>query len=276
MSVSTSTPHEHVPAVTPPRGQARSSRPLGLSTGAWIMNALLGGRPVVKVSVPDSSAVTKWVTTKVSAIEPGDTVTAVGTASNGVVKATSVRVGDTGLPAFRTRRRPSGRRPVAPVALIASRDLAWIAAPRGALRPRAIQASARRVGRYVPPLPPRAPHHRVATRPPPVRVRSPQRPGQVTLTATVKWHSRRGLARSFDLLDPAVGARPSRAAGEGRGRQGSGKAGCCVCQLALAVSATWPHKRSNLGQLAPAADANWHGPRLAPRARPARPRCARI
>jgi multidrug efflux pump subunit AcrA (membrane-fusion protein) len=39
--VSTSTPHEHVPAVAPPREQFRSSRPLGLSTGAWIVNALL-------------------------------------------------------------------------------------------------------------------------------------------------------------------------------------------------------------------------------------------
>jgi Cu/Ag efflux protein CusF len=56
---------------------------------------------VVKVSVPASSTVTKSVTTKVSGIKPGDSVTAIGTTSNGVVKATSVRVGDTGLPAFR-------------------------------------------------------------------------------------------------------------------------------------------------------------------------------
>jgi Cu/Ag efflux protein CusF len=56
---------------------------------------------VVKVSVPASTTITKSVTTKVSGIKPGDSVTAIGTTSNGVVKATSVRVGDTGLPAFR-------------------------------------------------------------------------------------------------------------------------------------------------------------------------------
>jgi len=55
---------------------------------------------VVKVSVPAGTSVTKSVTTKVSGIKPGDTVTAVGTTSNGVVKATTVRIGDLGLGRF--------------------------------------------------------------------------------------------------------------------------------------------------------------------------------
>jgi len=54
---------------------------------------------VVKVSVPSSTAITKSVTTKLSGVHPGDTVTAIGTtSSDGVIKATSLRLGDTGLP----------------------------------------------------------------------------------------------------------------------------------------------------------------------------------
>jgi hypothetical protein len=54
---------------------------------------------VVKVSVPSSTAITKSVTTKLSGVHPGDTVTAIGTtSSDGVIKATSLRLGDTGFP----------------------------------------------------------------------------------------------------------------------------------------------------------------------------------
>jgi Cu/Ag efflux protein CusF len=59
---------------------------------------------VVKVTVPGSATITKSVTEKVSGIKPGDTVTAIGTTSNGVVKAATVRVGDTGLPGGFGRR----------------------------------------------------------------------------------------------------------------------------------------------------------------------------
>jgi hypothetical protein len=55
----------------------------------------------VKVSVPAATAITKSVTTKLSGVHPGDTVTAIGTASSdGVIKATTVRLGDTGFPGF--------------------------------------------------------------------------------------------------------------------------------------------------------------------------------
>ena len=54
---------------------------------------------VVKVSVPSSTAITKSVTTKLSGVHPGDTVTAIGTtSSDGVIKATSLRLDDTGFP----------------------------------------------------------------------------------------------------------------------------------------------------------------------------------
>ena len=56
----------------------------------------------VKVSVPATSTVTKTVAAKVSGIKVGDTVTAIGTTTKGIINASSVRVGDTGLPAFRT------------------------------------------------------------------------------------------------------------------------------------------------------------------------------
>jgi hypothetical protein len=55
----------------------------------------------VKVTVPSSTAITKSVKTKLSGVQPGDTVTAIGTASSdGVIKATSVRLGDTGFGGF--------------------------------------------------------------------------------------------------------------------------------------------------------------------------------
>jgi hypothetical protein len=51
----------------------------------------------VKVSVPAATTVTKTVTTKLAALKPGDTVTAVGTAgSDGVIKAARVTVGAAG------------------------------------------------------------------------------------------------------------------------------------------------------------------------------------
>ena len=61
---------------------------------------------VVKVSVPSSTAITKSVTTKLSGVHPGDTVTAIGTtSSDGVLKATSLRLGDTGFPGGGSGRR---------------------------------------------------------------------------------------------------------------------------------------------------------------------------
>jgi hypothetical protein len=61
---------------------------------------------VVKVSVPSSTAITKSVTTKLSGVHPGDTVTAIGTtSSDGVIKATSLRLGDTGFPGSGFGRR---------------------------------------------------------------------------------------------------------------------------------------------------------------------------
>jgi hypothetical protein len=55
----------------------------------------------VKVSVPSSTAITKSVMTKLSGVHPGDTVTAVGAASSdGVIKATTIRVGNLGFGGF--------------------------------------------------------------------------------------------------------------------------------------------------------------------------------
>lgn len=52
----------------------------------------------VKVSVPAATAVTKTVTTKLAALKPGDTVTAIGQAgSNGVITAARVTVGTAGF-----------------------------------------------------------------------------------------------------------------------------------------------------------------------------------
>ena len=63
----------------------------------------------VKVTVPSSTAITKSVTTKLSGVHPGDRVTAVGTASSdGVIKATTVRLGDTGFPGGGFGRRAQG------------------------------------------------------------------------------------------------------------------------------------------------------------------------
>ena len=63
----------------------------------------------VKVTVPSSATISKSVTEKVSGIHPGDTVTAIGTTSNGVVKAATVRVGDVGGPGgFGGFGRPTG------------------------------------------------------------------------------------------------------------------------------------------------------------------------
>lgn len=60
---------------------------------------------VVKVSVPSSAAITKSVTTKLSGVHPGDNVTAIGTtSSDGVIKASSVRLGDSAFPGFGGRR----------------------------------------------------------------------------------------------------------------------------------------------------------------------------
>ena len=65
---------------------------------------------VVKVSVPASTAITKSVTTKLAGVHPGDTVTAIGTtSSDGVVKATTVRLGDTGFPGGGFGRRPGAQ-----------------------------------------------------------------------------------------------------------------------------------------------------------------------
>ena len=71
----------------------------------------------VKVTVPASAAITKSVTEKVSGIKPGDTVTAIGTTSNGVVKAATVRIGDLGPGRLRAPGRRQRRHPA--VALIA-------------------------------------------------------------------------------------------------------------------------------------------------------------
>ena len=63
----------------------------------------------VKVNVPSSTAITKSVTTKLSGVHPGDRVTAIGTASSdGVIKATTVRLGDTGFPGGGFGRRAQG------------------------------------------------------------------------------------------------------------------------------------------------------------------------
>jgi hypothetical protein len=71
----------------------------------------------VKVTVPASTSITKSVKATLSGVHPGDTVTAIGTASSdGVIKATTVRLGDTGFPGFgRTGANgPNGATPPAP------------------------------------------------------------------------------------------------------------------------------------------------------------------
>ena len=65
---------------------------------------------VVKVSVPSSTAITKSVTTKLSGVHPGDAVTAIGTtSSDGVIKATSLRLGDTGFRGGGFGQRPAAQ-----------------------------------------------------------------------------------------------------------------------------------------------------------------------
>jgi hypothetical protein len=55
----------------------------------------------VRVSVPAATAITKTVTTKLTALKPGDNVTAIGTAgSDGVIKAARVTVGTVGFGGF--------------------------------------------------------------------------------------------------------------------------------------------------------------------------------
>ena len=89
------------------RGGGFTSGTVKLVKGSTLYVTTADGN-TVKVSVPKSSTITKSVTAKVSAIKPGDTVTAIGASSNGVVKATSVRVGDTGLPVFRSQGAAQG------------------------------------------------------------------------------------------------------------------------------------------------------------------------
>jgi hypothetical protein len=80
------------------RGGGFTSGTVKLVQGSTIYVTTADGN-TVKVTVPSSATISKSVTTKVSSIKPGDTVTAVGTTSNGVVKAATVRVGDVGAPA---------------------------------------------------------------------------------------------------------------------------------------------------------------------------------
>jgi multidrug efflux pump subunit AcrA (membrane-fusion protein) len=90
--VSTSTPHEHVPAVAPPREQLRSSRPLGLSTGAWIVNALLAAGVVAlgfyAYSTLGSSSASS-AATRTATVQRGVVMTSV-TASGSVASAGDV------------------------------------------------------------------------------------------------------------------------------------------------------------------------------------------
>jgi hypothetical protein len=56
---------------------------------------------VVRVSVPAATAVTKTVTTKLSALKPGDAVTAIGAAgSDGIIQAQRVSIGTAGAGGF--------------------------------------------------------------------------------------------------------------------------------------------------------------------------------
>lgn len=95
------------------RGGGLTSGTVKLVKGSTLYVTTADGN-TVKVNVPSSSTITKSVKAKVSAIKPGDTVTAIGASSNGVVKATSVRVGDTGLPVFRAQQGGNGGAPTTP------------------------------------------------------------------------------------------------------------------------------------------------------------------
>ena len=156
---------------------------------------------VVKVSVPDGSTITKSVTTKVSGIKPGDSVTAIGTDQQ------RRRQGDLGprrrhRPPGPPRRRPAHGRPGrrraarrppppdrAPSDAPRPRVLAWIAAPLGPPRPAAIQASASRVSALVR-------RGLAASAAAPVRTGIPARVASRTRQACAKWHS---VADSPDL-----------------------------------------------------------------------------
>lgn len=79
------------------RGGGFTTGTVKLVQGSTIFVTTSDGN-TVKVTVPSSATISKSVTEKVSGIHPGDTVTAIGTTSNGVVKAATVRVGDVGGP----------------------------------------------------------------------------------------------------------------------------------------------------------------------------------
>jgi hypothetical protein len=77
------------------RGGGFTTGTVKLVQGSTIYVTTTDGN-TVKVTVPSSATISKSVTEKVSGIHPGDTVTAIGTTSNGVVKAATVRIGDIG------------------------------------------------------------------------------------------------------------------------------------------------------------------------------------
>ena len=83
------------------RGGGFTTGTVKMAQGSTVSTVTTTDGNVVQVSVPAGSTITKSVTTKVSGIKPGESVTAIGTTSNGVVKAISVRVGYMGLPSFR-------------------------------------------------------------------------------------------------------------------------------------------------------------------------------
>ena len=79
------------------RGGGFTTGTVKLVQGSTIYVTTADGN-TVKVTVPSSATISKSVTEKVSGIHPGDTVTAIGTTSKGVVKAATVRIGDLGGP----------------------------------------------------------------------------------------------------------------------------------------------------------------------------------
>jgi hypothetical protein len=88
-----------------PGGGGLTTGTVKLVQGSTIYVTTTDGN-TVKVTVPSSTPITKSVTTKLSGVHPGDTVTAVGTASSdGVVKATTVRLGNAGFPGLGGGRR---------------------------------------------------------------------------------------------------------------------------------------------------------------------------
>lgn len=88
-----------------PGGGGLTTGTVKLVQGSTIYVTTTDGN-TVKVTVPSSTPITKSVTTKLSGVHPGDTVTAVGTASSdGVIKATTVRLGNAGFPGLGGGRR---------------------------------------------------------------------------------------------------------------------------------------------------------------------------